>query len=123
MSNYPNAYCVKCGDHTDTQQKHTVVLQSNARALHGKCPKCGSEVFKFLPKKSKQGSKIESLKKPRTGATVTSLHEVRNKRRASDSLTGLENKVLAMETKQPIDYILLALGTIAAVCLLYLIYR
>jgi predicted nucleic acid-binding Zn-ribbon protein len=123
MSDYPNAYCVKCGHHTVTQQKHTVILQSQARALHGKCPECGSDVFKFLPKKSKQGSKIENLKKPRKGATVTSIHDVQIKRRAGDSLTDLENQVMAMEQKQPIDYILMALGAIAAGCLIYLIYR
>jgi NAD-dependent SIR2 family protein deacetylase len=47
---YPNAYCVKCGQHTDTQQKHTVLLQNNARALKGVCPSCATEVYKILPK-------------------------------------------------------------------------
>lgn len=47
---YPNAYCVKCGTHTDTLKKHTVVLQNNSRALKGVCAACESEVFKILPK-------------------------------------------------------------------------
>jgi len=49
-SSYPNAYCVKCGTHTDTLQKHTVLLQNNARALRGVCASCSSEVYKILPK-------------------------------------------------------------------------
>jgi len=47
---YPNAYCVKCGAHTDTLKKHTVLLQNNARALKGVCPACATEVYKILPK-------------------------------------------------------------------------
>lgn len=47
---YPNAYCVKCGTHTETQKKHTVVLQNSARALRGICPACETEVYKILPK-------------------------------------------------------------------------
>lgn len=47
---YPNAYCVKCGTHTNTEQKHTVLLQNNARALTGICPTCESQVYKILPK-------------------------------------------------------------------------
>lgn len=49
-SNYPNAYCVKCGAHTDTLKKHTVVLTNNSRALKGVCASCESEVYKILPK-------------------------------------------------------------------------
>jgi hypothetical protein len=49
-SSYPNAFCVKCGSHTDTLQKHTVLLQNNARALRGVCASCSSEVYKILPK-------------------------------------------------------------------------
>lgn len=47
---YPNAYCVKCGTHTNTEKKHTVLLQNNSRALSGVCPKCESKVYKILPK-------------------------------------------------------------------------
>ena len=49
-SSYPNAYCVKCGSHTDTQMKHTVLLSSSARAVKGVCPKCSTEVYKIVPK-------------------------------------------------------------------------
>lgn len=47
----PNAYCVKCRTHTETIQKHTVVLQNNARAMLGVCPVCATENYKILPKK------------------------------------------------------------------------
>jgi hypothetical protein len=50
---YPNAFCVKCGAHTETLKKHTVVLGSQARALKGVCPRCESDVYKFLPKGKK----------------------------------------------------------------------
>lgn len=49
-SSYPNAFCVKCGTHTETQSKHTVLLANQARALRGVCPKCANEVYKILPK-------------------------------------------------------------------------
>lgn len=123
MSGYPDAYCVKCGHHTPTQQKHTVVLQSNARALHGKCPKCGSDVFKFLPKKENEKQNIKS-QAPRKGmATVTSLHEKRieKARRITDS--DLEHHVLELQKKQPIDYILMGIGVLITGCFIYLIYR
>lgn len=126
MSEYPNAYCVKCGSHTNTLKKHTVILQSNARALHGTCPDCGSEVFKFLSKKDKVKSESPTgtfHKRSALGATITSIHDARIKRRSGDSLTDLENQVLAMQKKQPIDYALMILGFIAATCLIYLVYR
>ncbi len=47
----PNAYCVKCRTHTETIQKHTVVLQNNSRAMLGVCPVCATENYKILPKK------------------------------------------------------------------------
>lgn len=60
---YPNAFCVRCGSHTDTLQKHTVVLQNSARALKGVCAKCESDVYKILPK----GVKFTEIK-PATAA-------------------------------------------------------
>ena len=48
---YPNAYCVKCGAHTETVGKHTVVLENASRALHGNCPSCGSEVYRIMSKR------------------------------------------------------------------------
>jgi hypothetical protein len=49
-SHYPNAYCVKCGTHTDTKNKHTIVLTNSSRALKGVCASCESEVYRVLPK-------------------------------------------------------------------------
>jgi hypothetical protein len=56
MSSYPKAYCVKCKSHTETVGRHTVVMQNGARALHGTCPKCESEVFKIMPKSKPEKS-------------------------------------------------------------------
>lgn len=47
---YPNAYCVKCGGHTETLGKHTVVLQSQARAVTGVCAACATNVYKIVAK-------------------------------------------------------------------------
>jgi len=62
MSSYPNAYCVKCGTHTETQGKHTVILQNNARALQGVCPTCESDVYRIMPKAA-EPAKAEPAKK------------------------------------------------------------
>lgn len=124
MSQYPNAFCVKCGQHTETLQKRTVVLDSQARAVRGKCVKCGSDVFKFLPKKKivlKQQERASFKAKGNQGATVTSLHEAREKRRASDKLSAAHHS--RVQEKDPIDYILLILGSVAAACVSYLIIR
>ena len=51
---YPHAYCVKCRTHTNTKEKHTVLLQNNARALTGVCPDCASQVYKFMPRKKQK---------------------------------------------------------------------
>ena len=56
---YPQAYCVKCRSHTNTKEKHTVLLQNNARALTGVCPDCASQVFKFMPRK--KGKTVSSV--------------------------------------------------------------
>ena len=50
---YPDAFCVKCGNHTSTLDKHTVLLSNSARALKGHCPKCQSMVYRILPKGKK----------------------------------------------------------------------
>ena len=50
---YPVAYCVKCKAHTQTLNRHTVLLSNKARALRGTCPVCRSENYKILPSKSK----------------------------------------------------------------------
>jgi hypothetical protein len=59
VMSYPNAFCVRCGSHTDTLEKHTVVLQNSARALKGVCSKCESAVYKILPK----GVSFKEIKK------------------------------------------------------------
>lgn len=66
---YPNAFCVRCGSHTDTLQKHTVVLQNSARALKGVCARCESDVYKILPKgvtfkEVKPATEAEKMKYP-----------------------------------------------------------
>ncbi len=48
----PAAYCVKCKEYTDTSSSKTVLLKNNSRALTGVCPKCQSQVFKIIPKKT-----------------------------------------------------------------------
>lgn len=57
---YPDAYCVKCGKHTATQQKHTVVLTNSARALKGVCADCSTEVYKILPKGKSYSTTVDS---------------------------------------------------------------
>ena len=57
---YPQAWCVKCREHTDTQNKHTVVLANSARALTGVCPDCASQVYKILPKKKQKTATISA---------------------------------------------------------------
>jgi len=75
---YPDAYCVKCGTHTSTQKKQTVVLQNNARALKGECPTCATEVYKILPKGKAFKTTVdreESYKKKYPDAYCVKCHE------------------------------------------------
>ena len=64
---YPDAYCVKCGKHTMTQNKHTIVMSNSSRALKGVCPTCESEVYKIMPKvraaKTRMALTTEELKR------------------------------------------------------------
>lgn len=57
---YPNAYCVKCGEHTNTLEKHTVMLGSGTRALKGLCGSCSNHVYKFLPKDKDYSSEAKA---------------------------------------------------------------
>ncbi len=50
---YPNAYCVHCREHTETNDKKTVLLQNSSRALTGNCGKCGEKVYQILPRAEK----------------------------------------------------------------------
>jgi RNase P subunit RPR2 len=47
---YPNAFCVKCGQHTESLKKHTVVMQNGSRAVKGVCAACATQVYKIVPK-------------------------------------------------------------------------
>ena len=69
---YPNAYCLKCGAHTETEQKKTLVLKSNRRALNGLCHKCGHQVYKILPKKVEAKKAGPSVKRPPISKQPTS---------------------------------------------------
>lgn len=56
---YPNAYCVRCHEQTETVKPHTVIMENSSRALTGHCKKCGSEVYRIMSQKN------ESPKMPR----------------------------------------------------------
>lgn len=58
------AYCVKCKEYTDPSSSKTVVLKNNSRAMTGVCPKCQSQVYKIMPKKT-VNSTVSSV--PKTG--------------------------------------------------------
>ncbi len=65
---YPTAYCLSCRKHTETKNRHTVVLVNSARALTGYCPDCKNQVYKILAKKKSQqtcNGKASLGKKPR----------------------------------------------------------
>lgn len=64
MSQYPEAFCVSCRQHTDTQNRHTVVLANQSRALKGYCPKCKNQVYKIMPKKTKPNVSLGKAEAP-----------------------------------------------------------
>jgi len=43
-------YCVKCKAKQEIQGASEVVLKNGRRALKGKCPSCGTGMFKILGK-------------------------------------------------------------------------
>jgi len=49
------AYCVKCKQKREMQDAKEVEMKGKGgtkrRAMKGKCPKCGTTMFKILPKK------------------------------------------------------------------------
>ena len=87
------------------------------------CPECGSDVFKFLPKKEQKKETLQSEAPKQKMATVSSLHEKRIEKQQRVGHSDLERQVLDLQKKQPIDYVLMAIGVIATGCFLYLIYR
>ena len=44
-------YCVKCRDKRVMKDAKEVTMKNGRLAAKGTCPKCGSGMFKFLPKK------------------------------------------------------------------------
>lgn len=68
--NYPAAYCVKCRSKTDTANRHTVVLENKSRAMTGACPKCGNQVYRFMPRK---GQTLMKMKETLFGKASTIL--------------------------------------------------
>ena len=44
-------YCVKCKEKTIIQEAEEVTMKNGRPALKGKCPKCGTGMYKILPKK------------------------------------------------------------------------
>lgn len=46
------AYCVKCKQKRDVKDPEKVVMKNGRPALKGKCPVCGTTLFKILPKAS-----------------------------------------------------------------------
>jgi hypothetical protein len=44
------AYCVKCKQKRDVKDPEKVVMKNGRPALKGKCPVCGTTLFKILPK-------------------------------------------------------------------------
>jgi len=42
------AYCVKCRKKVDMSGEKTVTLKSGRKAIQGKCPTCGTKIFRFI---------------------------------------------------------------------------
>ncbi len=53
----PTAYCVKCKEKREMEDAKEVEMKGKGktkrRALKGKCPECGTGMFKILPSKKK----------------------------------------------------------------------
>ncbi|MBC7186160.1 MAG: hypothetical protein H5U38_03895 [Calditrichaeota bacterium] len=45
------AFCVKCRKMVDIANAQPVTMKNGRPALKGKCPVCGTGVYKILPKK------------------------------------------------------------------------
>jgi len=44
------AYCVKCKQKRDMTNTERVTMSNGRPAMKGKCPVCGTTLFKILPK-------------------------------------------------------------------------
>ena len=45
------AYCVKCKNKAEMKEPKEVSMGGNRRAMKGKCPKCGTTMFRIMGKK------------------------------------------------------------------------
>ena len=41
-------WCLKCQDHRKMKEAEKTVLKNGRNAVKGKCPKCGTGMFKFV---------------------------------------------------------------------------
>jgi hypothetical protein len=44
------AYCLKCKSKKEMQNEEQVVLKNGRKAMKGKCPDCGTGMFRILGK-------------------------------------------------------------------------
>jgi Zn finger protein HypA/HybF involved in hydrogenase expression len=48
---FMEGYCVKCKEKREIVEGKEVVMKNGKKAYQGKCPTCGTGMFKILPKK------------------------------------------------------------------------
>jgi len=46
----PEAYCVKCKSKKEMQEGKEVTMKNGRRAMKGKCPDCGTSLFRIMGK-------------------------------------------------------------------------
>ncbi|MFQ5711598.1 MAG: DUF5679 domain-containing protein [Candidatus Geothermarchaeales archaeon] len=47
----PTGFCVKCRTKREISGGKEMIMKNKRRALVGKCPVCGTKIFRFLPSK------------------------------------------------------------------------
>lgn len=47
------AYCVKCRKMVEIENPTIVITSNGRRAVKGKCPYCGTTLYRFVPKNFK----------------------------------------------------------------------
>ena len=47
------AYCVKCREKREMQDAEEVTMKNGRKAMQGKCPVCGTKLFRILGGKAK----------------------------------------------------------------------
>ncbi|MBS3113277.1 hypothetical protein J4418_04305 [Candidatus Woesearchaeota archaeon] len=50
MAEKVQAYCVKCKAKRDMADAKTVTMKNGRKAMKGKCPKCGTGMYRILGK-------------------------------------------------------------------------